>query len=213
MLRRTARILVAAAVTAAAVAFAPPAAAEPFEPETWSISPGGGYDASGLIEIVVLPGGMIITCSVSFGMFAPAGPAVVNPIGRIGTIIFESCEGPLGPVMATWTGGSVSLIGYTYDPGGEGDPSIPETVGYLAGLALHFGMTGCEFGISGNAPFTYDNDTAELRLDDGMLPPGVAPVAPVNVAGCFGLVNPTDNVIIQGVLHVTPPQTIVGNQF
>lgn len=214
MRRRIARILVTgAAATAAIVLSAGSAAADPIEPSSWTINPGGEYTATTTFtELVNETSGVSFTCTFSEATGElKSGPGQTNPLGTVATLVFEGCEGPLGPVTAVPNSLPYSINGYTYDADGEGDSAVPETVGYIGPVSVSVSMTGCAFDVVGNAPGAFDNDTSELRMGPpAALPPGIAPLAATNIVGCFGLVTPTDVLTYSGDYTVTPPQTITG---
>ncbi|MPZ84524.1 MAG: hypothetical protein GEV28_30710 [Actinophytocola sp.] len=194
-LRKRVRHVIGIGVVAVAmvVVATSPAAADPFEPSSWTVVPGGPYSVSGPVQFGVAAS-FLMTCDSAMSGTFTSGPGVTNPLGTVETLGFSNCTGgPLGDVTATVNEPPYDIIGSTYDQYAEGVSGVPETTGYIGHFGLHISMTVCEFDLVGNVPFTFDNDTGDWRVGgEGPLPAGVAALHVINVSGCLGLVNDGD---------------------
>ncbi|MPZ84527.1 MAG: hypothetical protein GEV28_30725 [Actinophytocola sp.] len=215
MSRRVARIIVTGAAAVAAVGLAATSAsADPFEPSSWTIDPGGPYTATtGFTELADVTVGVSFTCTTDADGAASTatgdlkiGPGVTNPLGDVKTLNFHNCSGPLGAVTATPNDLPYDINGYTFDD----MATVNETVGYIGPVNVHVSMDNCAFDVVGNAPGFFDNATSELRVDPAaQLPAGVEPLHPINI-NCLGLVNETDVLTYDGDYTVSPHTTITG---
>lgn len=218
MSRRLARTIVTGVAAGAAVVLsATTASADPFEPSSWTISPGGAYTATtDFTELTDVTAGISFTCATADGVAASEGSGTLEtsvpggtPLGDITALSFNNCVGPLGPVTATPNDLPYDINGHLFDDMATAN----ETTGHIGPVNVHISMTGCEFDVIGHAPGAFDNASSELRvgLVGHDLPPGAAPLSPVNISGCFGLVNLDDVLTYEGDYTVSPGQTIVGN--
>lgn len=126
-------------------------------------------------------------------------PAEVGGIDGLG---FNNCNGPLGPVTAVPDPASYPypIRIDSYDSGTD------QAAGYVTGVDVDISMSGCSFTVVGDAPGVYDNAAGQLQMGA----PGSGPslLTPIDVVGCFGFVNPGDELSYVGDYDVTPPLTI-----
>lgn len=210
------RILAAGAATFAAVGLSvTPASADPIQPSVWTISPGGAYTATtDFTELTDVTAGLSFTCSTSAGVPASEATGVLETsasgspghLGTAATLSFNNCTGPLGPVTATPTVLPNYVVGVTYDS------ATGQTVGYIGYVNVHISMTGCEFDVVGNAPGLFDNATSQLRVGAAgtTLPAGVVPLRAIHIQGCFGVIQPSDQLTYVGDYTVSPGTTVTG---
>ncbi|PWV85645.1 hypothetical protein SAMN05421630_102318 [Prauserella marina] len=114
-------------------------------------------------------------------------------------VTFNNCDGPLGPGTAVPNPGSQPYdLVITGTSGGT-------STGYVGPVDVHVSMAGCDFDVVGHAPGRYNNANV-LTMDPAVaLPAGVAPLSPTSIVGCFGLVNPGDQLSYGAAYNVTNP--------
>jgi hypothetical protein len=209
MHRRSVTMLIAgAAVCAALVAAAIPAAA------AGSITVRNGnadrhFTAhAGSVTITDRSVGVRLTCPASAGAHASdmtgsiASGTYAAPagIGTLSVSFRQGCTTPLGPGTATPMGQPyrITITGY--------DVATNTSVGYVGPVNVHAAASGCAFDMVGNVPIRYVNATGVLSFTANVgLPAGVARLAARNIMGCFGRVRNTDVLTLEADYHVTDP--------
>jgi hypothetical protein len=205
MSRRMATILTTgAALGAAAVLAATPALAA--QPVTVT-NPNADNHFTAATDLVLLTddtSGVGFECAASDSTGSIVSGSYTTPadVGDV-NVAFESCSGPLGPGTATSSGQPYNLTITGVNSNGTSD-------GYVGPVTVHAATLGCEFDVTGNAPARYNNSTGVLSFTpDVTLPAGVAPLAPANINGCFGLVSPGDTLLFEADYQLSSPATPV----
>lgn len=213
MRRRMASVLTVGAALAAATALATTTAAAAQQSITvTNPNADGSYTAhSDFVTLSDVTSGIAFDCestdtvnaSNSSGTISSSSYTTPADVGDI-NVDFNNCNGPLGPVTATPADQPYDLVVTSYDAGAG---AAGQGSGYIGPVNVHVSMSGCNFDVVGNAPGLYDNATHTISVG-GALPAGVAPLEPVNIVGCFGLVSPGDELTYEGDYLVDPAITI-----
>jgi hypothetical protein len=170
---------------------------------TWTVTPGGGFSATGPLTISFGNGGF--TCSSSIAGKFRSGKGPGNHIGSITTLGLTDCTGQLGLVWTAQASGLpwvVNALSYTSGPG--------KTTGKVAGLDLGVSGEACSFTVdgtgggkdNGKVMFTYTNSTHVLQLGTR------GNLHAYNVSGCTGLITSGTPVGVSASYTIRPPQKI-----
>lgn len=126
-------------------------------------------------------------------------PAIV---GWVETLPFNNCNGPLGSMPPQAVGLPYGIRVDTYEAA-TGRATL-----YITDMHVHVSMPGCAYDVVGDAPGVYDNASGQLRM--GAAESGPSLLTPINIVGCFGFVNPGDEVPFVADYDVSPNITITG---
>ncbi len=202
--KRTGRLLVAAATTAAVIGLcaAPALASSPLSTTklTVKVSGGGKFTTSSNKTVLTDKVGGItlnVTCTTKGKKVAssaagniPNGTHKGNSPVQVGTaskLTFNNCTGPLGPVRTKVLAEpyKVSVDSKTNRKG--------QTDGLISGIKVDVSMTGCSFVVTGSAPGFYTNGKHTLTMTS-KLPVRTATKTGLTISGvkkgtCAGVIK------------------------
>ena len=196
-------VLTAAAV-AAAIGFAGSASAAP----TWTVTPGGTFTGTaGTTTLKDTNTGTSVTCTSS----TATGSAVAGSgqsgtgLGKINSISFTSCKGPLSftfTVTSSHLPWNINAVSYVASTG--------TTTGTITGISAHLAGATCSADIdgtggagsgTGTVNLSYVNSTHKMTISGGGL-------TVYNSAGCLGLLNNGNTATFSSVYTLSPALTI-----
>lgn len=181
------------------------------------VTKGGAFTASSS-TVTLTDAGVSLTCSSSGSTPAltatgsiPSGTkqgASPLKVGTSKTFSLSGCNGPLGPVTATF-----SKLPYSIKADSATNAS-GQTDEIISGIDATVSMTGCSFTTTGSIPGYYTNSTGNLTLTPTlpMKPLNKAQLTVSNVSGCAGLVNNGDHPALSSiviVIIIVGPRTVI----
>lgn len=201
--------LLATAAAAAMVSLsAGPAFAGPgVAAATWTVSPGGSVSGTaGTTTLQDSTTGITLTCTSSQANGSlKSGSGLANPLGKITSLTFNTCTGPLGISFSASVTGPFPLKGTAYSAStGTATGKIAKIHGAISGPLCSAVVDGTSATANNGAvKFHYTNSTGALQV---LTTGGNLHI--YNVNGCFGLINSGDTATFGGTYAISPKQTI-----
>jgi hypothetical protein len=173
---------------------------------TWTVKPGGSVTAkAGTTTLKDTKTGSTLTCASSSGTgFLKHGSGLAGAgIGKISSLSFNSCTGPLGLTFTVKTSNFPwHLNALSFSSG--------VTTGTITGI--HAKLTGpsCSAVVDGTGA-TANNGRVTAKYSNGtgkLTTTGAGNLHIYNVSGCAGLIHSGDGSSFHGSYTISPKQTI-----
>lgn len=193
--------LVAGAAIAAAVGFA---AAPASAAGTWTVTGGGSFTAKATNPILTdTRTGTQLKCSSSSAAGSAANGTGLSGtgIGKITSVTWTSCSGPLGITFSVTAQGLPWAVNAASYSGGVTTGTLTGVKAHISGLGCTADFGGATSGSTATLNATYNNSTHTLAVSGGNL-------HAYNVSGtCLGLIN-TGDAATYTASYVLSPATL-----
>lgn len=177
---------------------------------TWFVTPGGPVTGSSQQPTLkdAKTGATWSCVSSATAATLQKGSGLINPIGKITSLTFTSCAGPLGMVFTVATSASSAnpwpLTALSFDPStGVTNGEITKVVASISGANCNALLSGTSASSPGEVTGNFANGASTLTVGGGNLHAW-------DVSGCLGFLNNGDAVSFSSVYNITPPQTVMG---